>query len=303
MAEKEDPIQRIEREQAEKASKKSNGGKGAKILAIVLGVILAGVIAQDVVLYINLNNEKKDLEERIVELQNDYDSLSSDYEAINAQLDSSREEVALLVENIKKTEALNRKKIASYEKELRTLRTIMRGYIVQIDSLNAQNRKLAGELASSQQALAQSIRTNEELGAQVETLSSQVAVGSIVKIRGLQAIAENSSGKETDRSSRVVDVLVNMTLCENDLAKSGPFTVYVRMTDEEGLLIVDGKNTVFKCDGTNTPASASRTVDYEGKDVEMGIYVKPVAPLLKGMYTIDVFTDNGKAGSTELLLR
>ena len=94
-----------------------------------------------------LQIEKQDLQSQIEALQSDYDSLSSDYEFINAQLDSSREEIAQLVERVKTVSATNRSKIRQYEKELGTLRSIMRSYIVQIDSLNHLNHKLTAEAA------------------------------------------------------------------------------------------------------------------------------------------------------------
>ena len=70
----------------------------------------------------------------MITLQNEYATLSSDNDMINAQLDSSREEVSQLIERIKKTEATNRIMIRKYEKELGTLRSIMRNYIEQIES-------------------------------------------------------------------------------------------------------------------------------------------------------------------------
>ena len=63
------------------------------------------------------------------------------------QLDSSREEVSQLIERIKKTDATNRAKIRQYEKELRhSSGSIMRSYIVQIDSLNTLNQKLTAPM-------------------------------------------------------------------------------------------------------------------------------------------------------------
>ena len=112
-------------------------------------VVLAGVLAyiwyQKSSLVNELTAEKEDLTEQMIALQNDYETLSSEYDDINLQLDSSRVEVQLLIEKIKKTEATNRSKIRQYEKELGTLRSIMRNYIVQIDSLNTLNKKLTAD--------------------------------------------------------------------------------------------------------------------------------------------------------------
>ena len=58
----------------------------------------------------------------------------------------------------------------------------MRSYIVQIDSLNTLNRKLTVEATASARKRAEEAgKLNEELTARVETLSGQVAAGSILR--------------------------------------------------------------------------------------------------------------------------
>ena len=298
----EDPIARIDRERAEKKGSK----KTVTVLGVLTGVlacVLAVVAIKDYKMVKELEQDKTDLEQRIIVLKSDFDNLQSDYDFINSQLDSSREEVNILVDRIKKTEATNRKKMRQYEKELGTLRSIMKSYVVQIDSLNTANRKLAEELSTSRQELAKATGENKALNAKVENLSSKVATGSIVKARGLSAKAYNSSNKVTDRSSRVKRLAVSLSLVENELAKKGPMDVYVRVKDPEGNLLLDGEGASFKLNGEAVAASASRQVDYQGAEVDMIIYVNNVAEYTKGIYTIDVYTDKAQLGSLELLLR
>ena len=109
-------------------------------VAVVLAGALAYIWYQKSSLVNELTLEKEELTEQMIALQNDYATLSSDYDDINLQLDSSRLEVQLLIDKITQTEATNRTKIRQYERELGTLRSIMKNYIVQIDSLNTLNR-------------------------------------------------------------------------------------------------------------------------------------------------------------------
>ena len=99
-------------------------------VAVLLAVALIFIWSQKSSLIRELEVEKQDLTAQMENLQNDYASLSSDYDSINSQLDTSRAEVANLLERIKKTDATNRAKMRQYEKELGTLRSIMRNYIV-----------------------------------------------------------------------------------------------------------------------------------------------------------------------------
>ncbi len=303
--EREDPLERLERKENEK---KANGGLKTVMIAMiavaaVLAVALVYVLTSKNKLVGQLNDEKKDLTEQIQMLQNDYEGLSSDYDSINAQLDSSREEIAQLVERVKKTEATNRAKIRQYQKELGTLRTIMKSYIVQIDSLNTLNHKLTAEAASARKEAAASKRLNAELSQQVEDLTGRVTAGAVLKARGVRLEAYNNNDKLTDRSGKVSRLLVTLSLLENELTPKGPVRVYVRVTDPDGNLLTDGRNTSFTIGEETLQATASREVDYQGAEVEMGIYVNNIPSFRKGVYSVTAYTNQGQIGSAELLLR
>lgn len=302
---KEDPLERLERREQEK---KQNGPfKAVMIVMIVVAVLLAAALVYVMQtknqLVDQLNIEKEDLTEQIVALQHDYETLSSEYDSINAQLDSSREEIAQLVDRVRKTEATNRSKIRQYEKELGTLRSIMKSYIVQIDSLNTLNHKLTAEAASARREAAASKRRNEELTQQVEHLEGRVTAGAVIKARGLRLEAFTSADKVTDRSSRVVRLLATLSLIENELAERGPIRVYIRVTDPEGKLLLDGSGASFTLGEETLDATASREVDYQGAEVELGIYVNNIAAYTKGVYTVQAYTSQTALGSAELLLR
>ena len=303
--EREDPIEKLERQQAEK---KANGG--LEITMIVLAVVALALAAALYYVWSSkgklvneLNEEKIDLTEQIQALQSDYENLSSEYDSINAQLDSSREEIAQLLERVKKSEATDRAKIRQYEKELGTLRSIMRGYINQIDSLNTLNHQLAEEAATARKEAEQTKQINTQLTQQVETLTNRVTAGSIIKAHNFVMYAYNNNDKITDKANRVARFLVNLTLVENELAERGPVRVYVRVTDPDGNLLSDGHGTTFQFNGETLEATASREVDYQGKEVDLGIYINNIGSFQKGVYTVNAYTTQAQLGHGELLLR
>ena len=274
---------------------------------IAVAVLLAGTLAyiwyEKSSLVKDLTLEKEELTEQMIALQNDYATLSSDYDEINLQLDSSRLEVQLLIEKLAKTEATNRSKIRQYEKELGTLRSIMKSYIVQIDSLNTLNKKLTADAAAARREAAESKKRQQELSKEVESLSGQVAAGSVIKARGIRIEAYNASDKVTDRSSRVVRLLTTLSLVENDLAPKGPVRVYIRVKGPDGILLTNDTQRTFEVNGEPMICSASREVDYQGKEVEMSIYLNDITGYIKGIYTVEVYTTQSLLGSAELMLR
>ncbi len=294
-------------EERNRRERQEKNMKTIMIVLIVVAVVLASVLAfiwyQKSTLVKELTAEKQDLTEQMIALQNDYATLSSDYDDINLQLDSSRIEVQMLIEKITKTEATNRSKIRQYEKELGTLRSIMRNYIVQIDSLNTLNRQLTADAAAARREAAESRKRQQELSRTVEDLTGQVAAGSVIKARGLRMEAYNSSDKVTDRSSRVVRLLATLSLVENDLAPKGPVRIYVRIKGPDGILLTNNTQRTFELDGEPMIASASREVDYQGKEVELSIYLNDVTGYVKGIYTVEAYTDQTRLGTAELMLR
>ena len=273
------------------------------VVAVALVAVLGYVWSQKSSLISELEDEKRALTEQMESLQNDYATLSSDYDSINSQLDTSRAEVADLLERIKKTNATNRAKMRQYEKELGTLRSIMRNYIVQIDSLNTLNHKLTAEAAAARREAAASKAESVQLSQQVENLTGQVAAGSVIKARGLHIAAYNSSDKVSDRSSRTVRLLTSLSLVENDLAPKGPVRVFIRVKDPDGIILTNSNRSSFTFNGETMVASASRRVDYEGSEVDLSIYLNDIPEYRKGVYTVEAYTEQSFLGKSELMLR
>lgn len=294
----------------EETPSSKGGHKGLLIALIIISVVLAGALGY--IWYQNSQN-KSQLEERkkelaasmqdLLDLQDAYSGLSVQYDTINMQLDSSRMEVELLMEKLQSERQVSAATIRQYQKELGTLRTIMKGYIVQIDSLQKLNTKLTADAAAARKEAAASRRKNEELSKTVENLSGQVSAGAVIKAYGLKTEAYNKSDKVTDRSSRVTYLLTTLTLGENELAEKGPVTVYIRVKDPEGYLVVNGTQKAFEYNGEVMNCSASREVDYQGAAVDLGIYLNDIPEFSKGVYTIEAYSDKTLLGTTELMLR
>ena len=294
----------------EETTSENGKQKTILIILIVVSVILAGALGY--IWYQNTQN-KEQLEERkkelaanmqdLLDLQDAYSGLSVQYDTISMQLDSSRMEVELLMEKLQKERQISNATIRQYQKELGTLRTVMKGYIVQIDSLQKLNTKLTADAAAARKEAAASKRKTEELSKTVASLNDQVSAGAVIKAYGLKTEAYNKSDKVTDRSSRTTYLLTTLTLGENDLAQKGPVTVYIRVKDPEGFLLVNGNQKAFEYNGEVMNCSASREVDYQGAAVDLGIYLNDIPEFTKGVYTVEAYTDKSLLGTTELMLR
>ena len=310
--EREDPLERLERKEQEK---KANGPLRTIMfvmagIAAALAVVLACVLvsggrdrAQYKALVDELNFEKDSLTLQIQSVNDSLATLNTTNAYINAQLDSSRAEVALLIENLRKTQATDRAQLRKYEKELGTLRTIMRSYIVQIDSLNTLNHQLTVKVSNARKEADEQRKRGDTLAQEVESLSARVATGSIIHANGLKLSAFTNKDKTIDKAAKASYLRVDLTLLRNDLAEQGTVVVYVRVKDPDGNLLQDGTGASLTYDGQELSATASRPIDYAGSDVPVSVYINNVPSYVKGIYTAEVYTNQTLLGSTELMLR
>lgn len=277
-------------------------GALAGVIVVLVGVLIYVWVDRNSMIN-DLTVDKETLTAEMVQLQEDYSNLSSTNDTLNNELMLEREKVAQLLERVKKTEANNRAKLRKYEKELGTLRSIMRGYIKQIDSLNTLNTTLRKEAAVAKKEARESRNRYENLKSTTEDLGKQVELGSVVKGRGVTMIAVTETGKETERSSRTSKLKACLNLVENALAKKGPRTVYIRIKGPDGILMTSGQQQIFSVAGEQMIYSASRQVDYQGAEVEVCVFFDSGSGYTKGVYTVDAYTTEGKLGSADLLLK
>ena len=293
-----------------KSGNRGASGGSMKIVAIALGVLAAILLAVLLVMMAkknalvkDLNIDKQNLTNELIALQGDYESIQTTNAALNDSLNVEKEKVGQLIERLQKTEATNRAKIRQYEQELGTLRSIMKGYIRQIDSLNTLNVSLRNEATAARREAQESKRQYEDLRSTTDELTKIATAGAVVKGRGFNLVAINESNKVTDRSSRARKFRACLSLIENTIAERGWRTVYIRVKGPDDILMTDDGGKVFTCGGEQMIYSASREVDYQGEEVEICIYFGNSEGFEKGKYTVEFYTGETKLGTAEMLLK
>lgn len=276
---------------------------GLIVIAVVLVAMLAWIWIDKKKMVGDLNIEKDQLTEQMVQLKTDYEGISTNNDSLNVQLTKEREKVDQLIERVKKTEATDRSQLREYEKELGTLRSIMRGYILQIDSLNTLNVSLRKDATVARDEAKESKQKFNELQTTTDEYAKQVQIGSVLKGRGIILGAIATANKETDRSSRTTKLKTCLNLVENSIAAKGPRRVYIRIKSPDGILMTGTQQQIFSVGDEQMIYSAVREVDYQGSELEVCIFFSNNRPFVKGVYNVDVYTEEGKLGSSDLLLR
>ena len=69
------------------------------------------------------------------------------------------------------------------------------------------------------------------------------------------------------------------------------------------MLIAGNDQRTFEFEGETLVSSASREIDYQGTETEVVIFVNGVSDCVKGIYSVEAYTENNALGTAETMLR
>lgn len=283
--------------------------RGYRIVIIILSVILVAISA----LYFGihrqqmLDNEllradRDSIQNDLGRLMEDYDNLHVTNDSISASLDIERGRADSLMNQLRKERRWSLAKIKQYEKEVGTLRTVMRGYLHQIDSLNSLNQKLITENISYRKEISSATLRAEMAEEKAAELDNKVRAGAVIKARGIRLTGLNARNKEVSRIRNAERVRVDFVLTANELTTPGNKAVYMRLTSPDGYVLTTEAMPTFEYEGERLSYSAMREVDYQNQDLEVGIYFDS-SGFAAGTYLVQLYCDGYMIGSAEIAMR
>jgi len=289
------------------AGQGDNKGTPVKMLAatIILGVILAFLVLMYFIQRHNmyemetvLTEEKDSLANELRRISFAFDTLKTNNDTLNANLARDKEKIIQILA----INESNVRLIRQYKKEIKTMREIMKSYIVQIDSLNTRNKILVAENSEIRQEIKQVKSTNTELSKAKDELSSKVEVASLIQAKDILAVPLNKKRKETNRIGLLDKLRICFTLRENPIAKAGPKMVYLRVIRPDSLVIATSPDNLFEYRKNKIIFSASREVDYMNQDIDMCIFLDNTGDFIVGNYSAELYLEGTIIGRTNFLL-
>lgn len=301
-----------------KEEKKSNN----KILIVLLLLLLGGngvfgwlwwkeknraivVIHEKEEVIVERDNVKADL----LRLQDEYSKLETTDKAVQAELDAKKAEIAELIVQAEKHKG-DAYIISKLRKETETLRSIMKHFVVEIDSLNTLNKTIIAEKDKVTADLTAEKGVTTQLTKEKETLQSTVNLGSILKAENptVKGVKFKSGGKkevQTTKASRVERIKVSFVLGENKIAKKGVKPVYVRLTSPDGKEICKSadEGNMVKFNGSKGYYAAKQDVNYTNEDVSVDVFCPSPTGFIPGKYLIDIICDDVIVGQTSIMLK
>ena len=218
------------------------------------------ILAAITVLYYNIHRQQQadydllvidrdSIQNNLSDLMQDFDDLQLSNDTLSLQMGIERQRADSLMQRLKQERSWSLAKIKQYEKEVGTLRTIMRGYLHQIDSLNTLNKKLIDENVSYRKEITTAQMRAEMAEEKAQELNNKVRQGSVINARGIRMVALNARSKEVSRIKNAERLRVDFTLTANALATPGEKTIYVRITSPDGYVLTTEAMPTFEFEG------------------------------------------------------
>lgn len=285
-------------------------------LCVYLVTEVRGLKAQVIETTTNITQvitERDDVKSDLEDLKLQYEALETTDAGLNAELTAKKAYIdSLLVEADKhKGDAAI---IAKLKKETQTLRRIMQGYIVTIDSLNTLNNTLRAEKQQVLDELGSEKEKTNSITKEKEGLQGRIDKAALLTTLNVRATGVNVSrgGKkesETNKASKADKFKVAFDIADNDLTKPGAHTVYIRCMTPDGreLTKAEDPDHQFSWGGGNTGFfAAKRSIDYQNQAMSVLMYIERPNPdneFLPGTYRFEIVCDNAIIGETTMTLQ
>ena len=282
------------------------------------GLLLLLLIGALAFLGIRLSQANKANEEMVQlfelekeEMENEYSTFATQYDEMqilvsNASLVAQFEREKLrpqqLLEELRATKANNAAEITRLKKELKTVRAVMRSYVVQIDSLNQVNAKLTKENKRVRTQYAEATKKVEVLQEEAKNLSDKVTLASQLDATGIAIHPRNKKGKDTHSVKHIIKFAIDFTIVKNITAPTGERVIYVRIAKPDGSVLTKNASHTFKYENTTLEYSIKKLIEYTGEEQSVTVYWDVEEYLNPGDYTVYLFSDGVMIGEKSFTL-
>jgi flagellar basal body-associated protein FliL len=251
-----------------------------------------------------VTSEKDNVTKLLEDMLSQYDTLNTENEQLRTEMDAQRQQIEDLMEKVKNGSY----SLSKAKKEAETLRKIMKGYVVTIDSLNQANQALTAENLATKQQLGEVTGQKQALEQQTADQKALIAKGAVLHTtaHSAGALFLRNSGKQvdTDRASKAEMVKSCFTLGENRVTNSGNKVLYMRIISPDGsVLPANDADNRFTFNGVQGEFSVKREVNYQNQPVDVCMFYTAAGKLATGQYIVEIYESGSLVSKTTFDLK
>lgn len=269
------------------------------VAAVVLGILLAQSKQQNSEMQELFAIEKEELESEYSSFATQYDELKIRItnDSLQIKLEQEKLRTQQLLEELKQTKADDAAEITRLKKELKTVRAVLRSYVMQIDSLNAINENLKKENKRVNEKYRQASKQISELSSAKEELTEIVNLASQLDAMGIKMVPLRKSGKVTSKLKKAKQLEVSFTLTKNITAETGNKTIYARIMQPSQEVLTKSMSNTFTYENREIGYSMKKYIEYTGEEQAVTMYWDIEEFLQPGTYRLFLFADGVMIGS------
>jgi FtsZ-binding cell division protein ZapB len=238
--------------------------------------------------------ERDSLEGELHKIYMSYDSLETDNERIQQELAIQQEKIERLI----RIQADDAYKIKMYKREMETLRSVLRSYIVQIDSLNSKNQELMAENVQLKRTERQLQTEKEQLQTEKTQLEEIKDLASSLQASDIYVEPINENNRPRNRIKSIHKIRTDFVIRANPVVPPGDKTIYLKLIRPDGVTLGSPEMEVIQINGEDIPVSASRTVSYENTDLPVSVFWTNNGELVPGEYQVELYAEGKNIGNS-----
>lgn len=255
-----------------------------------------------------VGNMSNDLKTDFKNMLNTYDALIEKDKSKADSLNIQKEKIQSLINQINKNKNMSASQLFQLRKENETLRGIMKGYVIQIDSLNTLNLKLTSDLDQTTTTLNTTKEERDMFKLDAEEKGAQVKKGSKLQAFGFGSVGLkmklNNTAEVTNHARSVVQIKSSFTISENPITPSGKKVVYMQVINPDGKTMQTKSSNTVQTDLGNIAYSDKKEIDYQNERIDLSIYYDLKGEdALKGNYKVKIYCDGNLIGTDSFTLK
>ena len=285
-------------------------------IQIIIIVLLIAIIGGVSFFAFNQVKENQEMTELFAiekeEMENEYTTFATQYDELQVQInnDSLREKLATeqlrtqrLLEELRQVKSTNAAEITRLKKELKTVRAVLRSYVVQIDSLNRINEALTTENKEVKKKYSEATRQINTLAKEKKSLNEKVTLAAQLDATNITVTTKNKKGKVTDKVKNIKKIAVGFTIVKNITAKTGERTLYVRIATPDNEVLCKSASDTFTYENRELTYSIKKYIEYSGEEQTVTVYWDVEEYLPAGTYKVYIFADGTMIGQQSFSMK
>lgn len=286
-----------------------------KKLVIIIAVLVV-VIAVVGFLAFNESRKNKEMSELFAvekqEMENEYSTFATQYDelqvrinndSLKEKLESEKLKTQRLLEELRQVKTTNAAEIMRLKKELRTVRAVLRSYVMQIDSLNKINEALTKENVEVKNKYSQATARISNLSAEKKSLNEKVTLAAQLDATNISVLPTNKRGKKAKKVKDVKKLAISFTIVKNITATTGNKTIYVRIAKPDNEILTKSSANTFAYEDRNIGYSIKKYIEYTGEEQQVTVYWDVEEFLPAGTYHVYLFADGNMIGQNAFSLQ